>query len=465
MGTRMRGIRGRTFYETPKPMEGVMSIIRKTGMAGCALLAAAAMTVPVHAAEFLDGRVNANFKWRSGFQSIDTDSGAFQHQNTDASAGFQRQAFGLELTVHFNDWITGFIDLAEEPEDFGRGAPFQISNDLSFVDISLLKAIGSSLADNHSLVLRTGEMVTTTFNYRGYSDGAGVQDNPLIGNSPFDMVTAETGIQLIGEHKLTGLPIKSIGWDVAATSPTFDQDFSPSRGFVLFGKARADVGHGLKLGAGFLGTTRGKDQFRKNAVAGPFGLTAKDGSQLSTSEVFFGDGEPYFFPSAGNSDRVTHAGLVPGVDAFAWMVDLQYEPAFTPVPTLFRAWGGQANDNFRFIDSATGAQTVRSFIDSNGNSGTIAKGDSEMTGFGVEGTAYLLPKKVYVAARYTQVENTSKGIAGSPDLNRIQVGGGWWVHPSTLLKLEYYHQNEDKRSPGQIGSDNKGFIAEMSFKF
>lgn len=457
MGTRMRGIRGRTSYETPKPMEGVMCIIRKTGMAGCALLAAAAMTVPVHAAEFLDGRVNANFKLRTGFQSLNADQGAFSLANTDASAGFQRQAFGLELTVHFNDWITGFIDLAEEPEDFGTGAPFQISNDLSFVDFSLLKAISSPLAGNNSLVLRVGEMVTTTFNYRGYSDGAGVQDNPLIGNSPFDLVTAETGVQLIGEHKFTG-PLKSLGWDIAATVPTFDQDFSPDRGFVLFGKVRADVGAGFKLGAGFLGTSKGEDQFNKNAVAGSFGLTAQDGSQLSTSEVFFGDGEPYFFPGPGAKGRQTHAGLIPGVDASAWMIDVQYEPTFIPVPTLFRGWYGQVKDDFRFIDG-TGAQTVRLV------SGTVARGDSEVRGFGVEGTAHLIPKKFYVAARYTQVENKSDGISGTPGLDRIQVGAGWWVHPSTLLKLEYVRQNEDKGSAGQIGSDWDGGLLEVSFKF
>jgi hypothetical protein len=420
--------------------------------AGIALLAATAVSAPVFAADFLDGRVQANFLIMEGFQALSADQGAFDPQNTDPASGFQRLRFNIELTVHFNDWITGFVDIGEEPNDFaGQGFDFQLSNDLSFLDLSLLKAFNSPAAENNSIVLRLGNPVTTTFNYRGYSDGAAVQGNPLIGNSPFDIVTAESGVQVIGEHKLSGGAFNSWGWDVAVTVPTFGENFAPDRGYDLTAKARLETAVGLKLGVGYM-QTDAEDQWETNAVGG-----IADDSSLSTTEALFGDNENYNFPGTSTSARTTHQGLIPGVDATVWMIDAQYQPKWLP-DGLFRAWYGRAFDDFRFV-TAGGAQTVRAV------STSIARGDSEVQGFGLEGTYYALPSKLYVAGRYTRVSNESDGVSGSPELNRIQVGVGWWLHPSTLVKAEYVQQEEELNSPGQIGSDWDGFTLEISAKF
>jgi hypothetical protein len=217
---------------------------------------AATAAIPAYGAEFLDGRIKADLMMMSGWQDLGADPGAFEPVNENPASGFQRIRFNMELTFHFNDWITGFIDIAEEPNDFGNDNEFSLQNDLAFIDLSLLKALNSPSAASNSLVLRLGEPVTTTFNYRGFSDGAAVQSNPLIGNSPFDIVTAESGLQFIGEHG-------RFGWDLSYTVPTFGENFAPERGYNIFGKARYNVGRGFKIGAGFA-QTDGESQFNEN---------------------------------------------------------------------------------------------------------------------------------------------------------------------------------------------------------
>lgn len=75
---------------------------------------------------------------------------------------------------------------------------------------------------------------------------------------------------------------------------------------------------------------------------------------------------------------------------------------------------------------------------------------------------FLPDKRLYVAARY----NTVKGqlTVGSPDVkvNRTQVGGGWFLTPNLLTKIEYVNQKyldfptTDIRNGGKF----KGFMVE-----
>lgn len=428
------------------------NLTASTAASGVLAAIAALLCAPLQAADFLDGRVQTNFMIMQGFQALDADAGAFDAANEDPASGFHRLRFNAEFTVHFNDWITGFVDIGEEPNDFsGQGFDFSLSNDLSFLDLSLLKAFDSPAADNNSLILRLGNPVTTTFNYRGFSDGAAVQGNPLIGNSPFDIVTAESGFQFIGEHRLSGMPFNSWGWDFAFTVPTFGENFSQDRGYDITAKVRLDAGSGLKLGGGYM-RTDGEKQFNRNAVGG----IASD-ANLSTTEALFGDGENFNFPGSTTSARDTHQGLTPGVEATVWMIDAQYEPGWLP-DSVFRGWYGRITDDFRFVDGV-GNQTVRSV------STDIARGESKVEGWGLEGTVYVVPSKWYLAGRYSMVTNESAGVGGSPEMNRIQLGTGWWLHKSTLAKFEYVRQEEEANSPGQIGSDWDGVALEVSARF
>ncbi|HYU53596.1 MAG TPA: hypothetical protein VEK37_11665, partial [Gemmatimonadaceae bacterium] len=75
---------------------------------------------------------------------------------------------------------------------------------------------------------------------------------------------------------------------------------------------------------------------------------------------------------------------------------------------------------------------------------------------------FLTDQRVFVAARY----NTVKGqlTVGTPDVkvNRTQLGGGWFVTPNVLTKLEFVNQKyldfptTDIRNGGKF----KGFMVE-----
>lgn len=399
------------------------------------------------AVELLEGRLLLDFFLMESFQSIEADDGAFEAENTDTSSGFQRLRFNVSLTVRFADHVTGFVDLGEEPNDFGSDDPFEISQDLGFIDVGLLglydDAIGGGLSERNEILLRAGNIVTTVYNFRGYSDGAAVQENPLI-DSPADMVTAETGIQLRATHRLDLAPIEALNWDVGLTVPTFFEDFGTERGYNVFGRVSVDTTPGLGIGFGWFVNNLG-DQVGER----PFG-------DVQTAEMLFGDGENYNFPASGAGAWDTHSGLLPGLDARVFHVDAEYRPSFWPI--ILRGWFGHAKDDFSFVD-ATGAATVRS------QAVDFVEEESKERFFGLEGTVYVIPDTLYGAVRYTRVTNETDGAGDDNVLDRIQLGGGWFFAENTLLKAEYVRQMEEEDSPGQIGDDWDGVMVELSTRF
>jgi len=400
-------------------------------------------SLPANAAELLDGRLKIDAFLAQGFQSLEADDGAFEAINTDTSSGFQRLRFNLGLTFEITDNITAFADLGEEPNDFGSDDPFEISQDLGFIDFDVPGLLGRP-DDDTDVIFRAGNIVATTFEFRGFSDGGAVQGNPLIGNSPADIVTAESGIQVAASHELSGLPIERVNGDVALTVPTFFEDFGPERGYNVFGRISGETDFGLDLGFGwFVGNNGGQ-------------VGERDFGDIQTTGAVFGDGENYNFPGSGAGDRDTHAGIVPGLDVTVFQINAQYQPTFAPA--TFRGWAGIASDDFSFIDAA-GDQTVLS------QGVDFVEEDSEMRFFGLEGSYDLLPDKLYGAVRYTRVVNESDGAGSDDVLDRLQLGAGFWIADNALLKGEYVMQNEGEDSPGQIGDDWDGFLAEISVSF
>ncbi|MCC5938184.1 MAG: hypothetical protein JJU34_12970 [Lunatimonas sp.] len=69
--------------------------------------------------------------------------------------------------------------------------------------------------------------------------------------------------------------------------------------------------------------------------------------------------------------------------------------------------------------------------------------------------------KFYVAGRYNEVSGTlPNGVA--PSINRVQVGGGWFVTKNILTKFEYVSQNYNDFGPTDIrrGGKFNGFMIE-----
>ena len=419
-------------------------------MVGASLVAGLAAT-PAGAAEFFDGRVSVEFFMMQGAQGLDPLGETFDPADSGTDPGFQRTRFNGQLTIRFTDWLTGFIDIAEEPNDFGENG-FSLEDDLSFLDLSLLDALGSRWAANNSLIVRVGNPVANLMQFRGFSDGAEVQSNPLIGNSPYDIVTAETGIQVLARHEFGTQTFSALDWDVAVQSPTFFEDFSDGRGFHVTAKGALEVtppGHrlgALTIGGGY-SINDSSDQVQRGGGPRPSGAT----------EMVFGDGENYRFPSVGSGGiRSTHAGLLPGIELDMWQVSAAYEAGFAPLRLV--GWFGRGKDQFSHIDPVTGAQTVRAV------STLVDQRQSEVEGWGIEAKYDLLPKLFYLAGRYTRVTNESDGISGDDLLDRYQLGVGFWLHDNVLFKGEYVYQGEGAVSPGQIGSDWQGGLVELSAK-
>lgn len=360
-------------------------------------------------------------------QFLQAAEGAFAPSNEDATFGFHRVRFNLELAIDLHERINAFIDLGHEPNDFG--AEFAPAVDFVALDLAL----------SSGLILRLGTPVTGLFNFRGYSDGAAVQDNPLIGNSPADMVTAETGVQLIGTYA-------PLTFDITWTVPTFLEDFGPDRGFTFVGKTALTLSDVVSMGAGYaLGTNGGQVGSR------PFDAIQRMG-------LVTGDGENYNLPGSGVSARDTHAGVVPGLDVHILHADAEIRLA----PVLLHAWYGYAWDAYSFGRSPGGEmgpiQTVAS------RATTFIETESRMDFVGATLKVDLTPR-VYVAGRGVVVTNRSDWASEEAQLLRIQAGLGIRFWERALFKLEFVNQSEQANSPGQIGADWRGLATELSIGF
>ena len=429
------------------------------------------------------GRLQIGLGAAQHFNALQADSGAFFAVDEETDAGFQRLRFNLELTFHITDNVFGFVDIAEEPNDFQGLDPFSLNQDFGHIDLNLTGLAG--IDTGPELHLKTGNIGVGTFDgNHSFSDGSVVQGNPLIGNSPTSFGTAQSGAQLILSDKLDGF-ITSYSADAAITVPTFGGDSNDEKSFNgLFGV-------GVTTEVGFNFSTRffiggGGDQIGSTDsvaiaaadVGGVVGAFTTTGIQ--EDGLFQGDGDNYFLASNnrfgsnggngdGRSSRIFHQGLTPGIDGWILQFNAQYRPTFS-TGTLIRVWGGFAQSDFSFIDS-NGLQTTASTDDTQG----VIEEESSISFVGIGVQQFLLKDKFYVAGRYTRVANTSDDVdfatvgaqdAGSENLlQRFQVGAGYFIDERTLFKVEYVNQDEDLFSAGQVGTGFDGIVTELSVRF
>lgn len=401
-------------------------------------VALAPVSANLNAADFANGKVTADVKFSQNFQTpleIDPDSNAvlINEQDADAESGFNRIRFALQLNVQVSEKVSGFIELAEEPNDFG--GDFDIKNDLAWIQIDYTK--------NNSI--RIGSIVPTTMNFIRYTDGADVQSNPLVGNGSNDIITAESGAWLTGSHD-TNLGI----WDynITISRPSFFEDFNEDAGYNYSVRSSFKTPTGFGFGAGLFKSTGDADCV--DGICTTLG-GVRGGGPLQ------GDGDPYSFASTQTGARNKHVGLAPGIDAYAWQADLLYDNDKFTVHGFF----GQVEDNFSF--AAGDLQT-------DGGAGIFSTTDAEYNFWGLFGRASIRDD-LYVAARWTASSNEADGIDSDESLNRIQGGAGWWPSDSVLVKAEYVYQKEEANSGGgacAFGTGDcewEGLVFEVSTSF
>jgi hypothetical protein len=79
-----------------------------------------------------------------------------------------------------------------------------------------------------------------------------------------------------------------------------------------------------------------------------------------------------------------------------------------------------------------------------------------------EATYRLFGDQVYVAGRYNTARGELQGIAGEVSVNRAQLGGGWFITPNVLTKIEYVQQKYTDFPTTDIRHKGKfnGFVIE-----
>ena len=109
------------------------------------------------------GRLQIGLGAAQHFNAIQADNAAdaFFAVDADSDAAFERLRFNLELTFHITDNVFGFVDIAEEPNDFRNLDPFSLNQDFGFIDINLTGLAG--LEDGPEVHFKTGNIGVGTF--------------------------------------------------------------------------------------------------------------------------------------------------------------------------------------------------------------------------------------------------------------------------------------------------------------
>ena len=396
-------------------------------------------TPAVAEVDLFGGKVKAGGYFAQHWQTaIEVDGSANFAADQNADSGFARLRFGMWFSGQISDNVSFFLELAEEPNDQGDGN-YQITQDLAWIDFKL----------SDSVTFRLGNVFATTMNFIKYSDGGAVQGNPMIGNGINDMITAEEGAWLLGNHKTS---LGTVDWNFVIAKPSFFGDASEDSGYNYSARSSLVMNNGFGIGAGYFKTT-GDAQCVGNSC------TLSDGGAFN-SLIGLGDGDNYDFASKTLNGRFTGTGLIPGIRADIWQIDLMYSTKDLGLPFMIHGFYGQAEDDYSWANG--------SYATSGSAFSTV---DAEESFWGI--TARIdLTESIYLATRYTATTNDTAGIPeGDDEANRIQVAAGYWLNDSTLFKAEYVKQEEGSVSGGgrcQFGADDcewDGFVVEASVSF
>ncbi|MEP0357222.1 hypothetical protein [Paraglaciecola sp.] len=417
------------------------------------------------AKEFLDGLAEVNFLALQNYQAIQAKDGAFRPVDEEQSDGFGRLRVNLQFKFHITDYITADVDIAEEPNDFGNNGDrdFSFHQDFAGIEFELFGLSGNA-RDDSNLTLRLGNIGAAPFQFKGFQDGADNQGNALIGNGITDYATAENGAQLAYKKSFEDGPIKSYSLAGHMTTSSFGEAFQEDRGYNYRLQGAVELTNGFKAGLSFFQANQGDQLSFEGGIASLDGLT--------TTNYRFGDGENYNFSASASSERDTHVGIMPGLDQSIIELDLAYQ--FSPNTNVILMLG-KSSDDYTFADTAGNAVAGVTYFGTNGvadadgttfDSSNVIKGESSVEYYVVEAQHYIIPDKFYVAARYSDAQNTSELIEQTDNsVERLQVAAGYWFNDKTLLKVEYVNQDEGINSGGQIGAGFDGFTSEISVKF
>ncbi len=266
------------------------------------------------------------------------------------------------------------------------------------------------------------------------SNNAIVQKNPLVGNFVVDPNIVSIGMQVSSK------PGARYGWLVGVNNGTTTEDWSVGRGFAANAKVFVNPVKPLRLSASYM-TADQSDNPNKSGGGSQLQMFTGNRSGERYAGVLGGGQAPgNVFPQAG--EKFSAAQL-----------DFTFDETTFPVKLYGHV--GRTQD-----------------LDINGS---LPGTPEETWNYFAGDIVYKLTPALYAAARYSGA--TTEMLAGrSTDgkVDRIQVGGGFWLTRNMLMKLEYVTQKYSGfRQPDMVNNNIQawrdpefdGFIAEVSFAF
>jgi hypothetical protein len=134
-----------------------------------------------------------------------------------------------------------------------------------------------------------------------------------------------------------------------------------------------------------------------------------------------------------------------------------------------QAWSGAINPGFNTVHAAVinpfvkyrGLEFFGNFEQSNGRQ-AAETANRKWTQNVVEGTYRLWGDRLYASARHNSAKGTLVGITPEVSIDRVQVGGGWFVNPLIMVKGEWVNQDYNNFPTTDIrsGGKFKGFVLE-----
>lgn len=268
-------------------------------------------------------------------------------------------------------------------------------------------------------------------NYYHRSDNADVQRNPLIGNFVVDPEIAAVGAEIYTE------PNPYLNAMLGLTSGTTTENFVEGRGNSVHAKVWGNPIQPLRLAGSYIAFDHSDNPTQAaGGTSGQFFSGNRSGERYGG--IFGGGGAPgQVLPQAGQ-------------DLTAWQGDVTWDQQ--PI-RLWLAYGNTIDQDIN---------------------GSGPDSPEEEWNYYMAEIRYMITDNMYAAARYSGTDAVTVGGAASDGrVERIQVGGGYWLNRFMLAKLEYVHQTYEDFANGVVVSGVQawrnpkfsGPLLEVSFSF
>ncbi|HYR28649.1 MAG TPA: hypothetical protein VEU30_09290 [Thermoanaerobaculia bacterium] len=265
------------------------------------------------------------------------------------------------------------------------------------------------------------------------SNNAKVQANPLIGNFVVDPNIVSIGMQASSK------PGTRFGWLVGASNGTTTEDWNVGRGFAYNGKLIFYPVKSLRTSVSYIGTDQSDNPTKAAGGSSMQMFTGNRSGERYAGVLGGGQAPGNVFPQAGEKFSAA-----------------QFDVTFdNDSPIEVYAHYGMTQDT-----------------DINGNAAGTPK---EKWSYYAADVKYAITPALYAAARYSNASTAElAGSTSDGQVNRIQVGGGFWLTKNLLVKMEYVQQKYSGFAAGQVVNNNiqawrdpefSGVISEVSFSF